>query len=99
MTISREVKTAILVILGLLLIIFTFNYLKGQNLLDTNTRYFNVEYKNIAGLSKASLVTINGLKVGKVVEIEFNKEAFDIVFTSSRLLTYFGVIGAQSQVC
>lgn len=71
---SKELKTGIVAIFVIAIFIWGYNFLKGQNLFDTNTRYFNVEYTNIGGLSKSSLVTINGLKVGKVVGIEFNKE-------------------------
>jgi len=72
---SRELKTGIVAVIVIALFIWGYNFLKGQNLFDTNTRYFKVEYSNIAGLSEASLVTINGLKVGKVTNIEFNKSA------------------------
>ena len=69
---SKELKTGIVAIVVIAIFIWGYNFLKGQNLFDTNTRYFNVEYANIAGLSKSSAVTINGLKVGKIDKIEFN---------------------------
>ncbi|WP_159950486.1 MlaD family protein [Polaribacter septentrionalilitoris] len=71
---SKELKTGIVALIVIVIFIWGYNFLKGQNLLDTNTRYYNVEYKNIGGLSNSSLVTINGLKVGSVVEIDFNKK-------------------------
>lgn len=71
---SKELKTGIVALIVIVIFIWGYNFLKGQNLLDANTRYYNVEYKNIGGLSKSSLVTINGLKVGKVIEIDFNKD-------------------------
>ena len=70
MKISREVKTGVLVILGIILFVFGFNYLKGQNLLDA-TRNFYVVYDNVEGLVPATPVTINGLVVGKVKSINF----------------------------
>ena len=48
MKISKEVKTAILVISGIVLFIFGFNYLKGQNLLDSSRTFFAV-YDNVEG--------------------------------------------------
>lgn len=69
---SKELKTGIISIIIIALFILGFNFLKGQNLLDANTRHFKVEYKNVGGLTKASLVTINGLTVGKVNKINFN---------------------------
>jgi phospholipid/cholesterol/gamma-HCH transport system substrate-binding protein len=67
---SREVKTAILAIGTILLFIFGYSFLKGTNLLDKNRMFF-VTYDNVEGLAKASPVTINGLTVGKVNDIEF----------------------------
>lgn len=73
MTISREIKTATLVILGLILIVFTFNYLKGENLLD-GSRKFHANFDNVNGLATSAPVTINGLTVGKVQSITFNDD-------------------------
>ncbi len=68
---SKELKTGIVAIVVIAIFIWGYNFLKGQNLFDTDTRYFKVEYDNISGLTKASFVTINGLKVGKVDKIDF----------------------------
>lgn len=70
MKISREVKTALLVISGIVLLIFGFNYLKGHNLLDSS-RIFYTEYDNVEGLTPSMPVTINGLVIGKVESITF----------------------------
>jgi len=64
---SREVKTAILVILGIVFLIFGINYLKGKNLLDSSkTFYTEFEYN---ALTTASPVTIKGNNIGKIKEI------------------------------
>jgi len=66
---SREVKTAILVISGILFLIFGFNYLKGKNLLDSSdTFYTEFDYN---GLTTASPVTIKGNNVGKINKITY----------------------------
>ncbi|ULC58420.1 MlaD family protein [Flaviramulus sp. BrNp1-15] len=70
MNISKEVKIGTLVLAGIILFIFGFNYLKGQNLLDSS-RTFYTEYNNVEGLAPSTPVTINGLSVGKVVSINF----------------------------
>ena len=70
---SKELKTGIVAIVIIFIFIWGYNFLKGQNLFDGNTRYFKVEYTNIGGLTKSSSVTINGLKVGKVIDIAFNQ--------------------------
>lgn len=70
---SKELKTGIIVILIIIGFIWGFNFLKGHDLLDGKARTFQVEYKKIGGLNKASAVTINGLKVGQVSDIVFDK--------------------------
>jgi phospholipid/cholesterol/gamma-HCH transport system substrate-binding protein len=67
---SREVKTAVLAIGTILLFIFGYSFLKGNNLLDKHRTFF-VTYDNVEGLAAASPVTINGLLVGKVTDIDF----------------------------
>jgi phospholipid/cholesterol/gamma-HCH transport system substrate-binding protein len=71
--ISRELKTAVLVISGILLFIFIFNYLKGENIFDSSRTFYAV-YDNVEGLAKSTPVTINGLTVGKVQEISFTED-------------------------
>jgi len=68
--ISREVKTAILVLSGIALFIYLFTYLKGEDLFSSsNTYYTEFEYN---GLSMSSPVTIKGNKIGKVEEIKYD---------------------------
>lgn len=69
---SKELKTGIIAVIIIGISIWGFNFLKGQNLLDPGSRTFKVEYARIGGLSESSTVTINGLKVGKVDNIEFD---------------------------
>jgi phospholipid/cholesterol/gamma-HCH transport system substrate-binding protein len=69
---SKELKTGIIAIIIIAISIWGFNFLKGQNLLTSGSRTFKVEYVEIGGLTKSSAVTINGLKVGKVDNIEFD---------------------------
>ena len=70
---SKEIKTAVLVLLGILLFIFIFNYLKGENLLSSS-RKITAIYSNVEGLAISSAVTINGHKVGKVQDIRFTDD-------------------------
>lgn len=72
---SKELKIGIIAVIIIGISIWGFNFLKGQNLLDSGSRTFKVEYARIGGLSKSSAVTINGLKVGKVDNIEFDTSA------------------------
>lgn len=68
MKITREIKTAILVIGSILLFIWGYSFLKGRNLLS-DYKTFYVEYENVEGLAASAPVTINGLVVGKVASI------------------------------
>ncbi|EAR11607.1 hypothetical protein PI23P_00335 [Polaribacter irgensii 23-P] len=69
---SKELKLGIITVGIIVLFVWGFNFLKGENLFASGSRVFLVEYAKIGGLSKASPVTINGLKVGKVDKIEFD---------------------------
>lgn len=70
MKISREVKTAILVLSGIALFIYLFTYLKGDDIFSrTNTYYTEFEYN---ALSMSSPVTIKGNKIGKIEEIKYD---------------------------
>lgn len=71
---SKELKTGIVSLLIIAIFVWGYNYLKGQNLFEANSRVFYVEYDNIRGLNKASFVSINGLQVGTVSDITFNED-------------------------
>lgn len=71
---SKELKTGIVAIVIIALFVWGYNFLKGQNLFNPSTRYFYAEYDNIGGLNEASIVSINGMKVGKISGINFNPD-------------------------
>ncbi|MDM1045592.1 MCE family protein [Myroides sp. 1354] len=78
MKISREIKTAILVLGAIALFIWGYSFLDGRNLFDNSTKYY-VEYDNVEGLTTSSNVTINGLVVGKVSRININAQTGKLV--------------------
>jgi phospholipid/cholesterol/gamma-HCH transport system substrate-binding protein len=67
---TREIKTAILVISSIVLFIWGYGFLKGTDLLVNYKSYF-VHYDNVEGLQSSAPVTINGFVVGKVSNIKF----------------------------
>ena len=73
MKITREIKTAILVIASILLFIWGYSFLQGRDLLNTY-RMFYVQYDNVEGLSTSAPVTINGLTVGRITQIKLIPE-------------------------
>jgi len=58
---------------GLVMTIFSFNYLKGINLLE-KSRHFIVVYDNVEGLVASNPVTINGFKIGNVQKINLSAD-------------------------
>jgi len=72
--VSRELKTGIFAVIVIALFIWGYNYLKGLNLFDGALKTYFTEYNNVRGLSTSSVVTINGVDIGKVVGITFNKD-------------------------
>jgi phospholipid/cholesterol/gamma-HCH transport system substrate-binding protein len=72
--ITRELKTGVIAIAVIALFIWGYNYLKGQNLFDAASKTYFTEYNNVQGLNTASIVTLNGLEVGKVIAINFNPD-------------------------
>jgi phospholipid/cholesterol/gamma-HCH transport system substrate-binding protein len=65
---TKEIKTAVLVIVSIFLFIWGYNFLKGKDLFDSTTRVY-VVYDNVAGLVNSAPVTLNGLAIGKVNSI------------------------------
>ncbi len=73
MKLTREIKTAILVIAAIALFIWGYSFLKGKDLFtDYKTLY--VKYKNVEGLVIGAPITINGLSVGKVTDIKLDNK-------------------------
>ncbi|KRD12525.1 organic solvent ABC transporter substrate-binding protein [Flavobacterium sp. Root901] len=72
MKLTREIKTAVLVIASILLFIWGYSFLKGKDLF-TNYKTLYAEYDNVEELAQSAPVTINGLVVGKVNKITINE--------------------------
>ncbi|MFD2914243.1 MlaD family protein [Psychroserpens luteus] len=88
MKISREIKTAILVISGILLMVFLINYLNGKNLFSSDDTYY-AEFDYNA-LTRASPVTVKGNNVGKIQNIiyDFNTGKTRVSFTVDDKLNF-----------
>lgn len=71
--VTREVKTAVLVITGIVLFIYLFNYLKGENLFDSNITYYT--WFDYNALETSSPVTIKGNTVGKIIRISYDSDS------------------------
>lgn len=73
MKITREIKTALLVILSILLFYWGFSFLKGSDLFSSHKVYY-VEYENVDGLANSAPITINGIVIGRVNSITFDNQ-------------------------
>ncbi|MFS4469301.1 MlaD family protein [Maribacter sp. 2210JD10-5] len=80
MKLSRELKTGIIVIGGVLLFIMGFSYLKSSPLFDDSKTLYAI-YPNVGGLQPGTVVSINGLGVGKVNDIRFIDDAGNLLVT------------------
>ncbi|CAG2535314.1 phospholipid/cholesterol/gamma-HCH transport system substrate-binding protein [Maribacter dokdonensis] len=80
MKLSRELKTGIIVIGGILLFIMGFSYLKSTPIFDNSKTFFAV-YPNVGGLQSGTTVSINGFSVGKVNDIRFLDERGNLLVT------------------
>ena len=70
MKIKTETKVGIIVIVTIAILVWGINFLKGKNLFEKQNTYY-AKYDNINGLLPTSYVFINGMKVGKVNDIQY----------------------------
>ena len=82
MKLSREIKTGIIVIGGILLFILGFSYLKSSPIFD-DSKTFYVVYDHVGGLQPGTQVSINGFSVGKVNDIRFKDSSGKLLVTFS----------------
>ena len=68
---SNEVKIALVAVLGIVILFFGMQFLKGMNLFSSSNAYL-MKFDNINGLSASSPIYANGYKVGTVHSIAYN---------------------------
>ena len=71
MKINNEVKTGVLVLIGICLFIFGFSYLKSNDIFVTDRTFYAV-YSDVEGVVNGTPVTVNGLPVGSIQKISFH---------------------------
>lgn len=106
MKLTREIKTAILVIASILLFIWGYSFLKGRDLLSSYKKLY-VQYDSVEGLSSSAPVTLNGLAIGRITAITINpktgkllvemqiKSDFPISQSSTATIYEPGLIGGK----
>ena len=71
MKISKEIKIALVAIVGILIMYFGINFLKGINLFSSNDYYY-ITFDDIQGLGASTPIYADGYKVGTVDDVEFD---------------------------
>lgn len=71
---KNEVKIAIIAIVGVALLFFGINYLKGVNILAPSNTYY-VKFKDAQQLAVGNQIYANGYAVGNIRDLEYNYES------------------------
>lgn len=71
MKLTNEIKIALVAIVGILVLFFGLNFLKGMSFFSTDSTYY-VAFKDISGLSSSNPIYADGYKVGVVKSIQYN---------------------------
>jgi len=68
---GKEIKIALVAIVGIVLLFFGMNFLKGANLFASGNQYY-ITFQDVSGLSASSPIFSNGYRVGTVKDIIFD---------------------------
>ena len=71
MKLTKEIKIALVAIVGILVMYFGINFLKGMNLFSTNNAYY-MTFDDIQGLGASTPIYADGYKVGIVDGLEYD---------------------------
>ena len=71
MKLTKEFKIALVAIVGILVMYFGINFLKGMNLFSTNNAYY-MTFDDIQGLGASTPIYADGYKVGTVDGLEYD---------------------------
>ncbi len=80
MKINNETKIGVMAVVGIALLIFGFNFLKGTGLFKKEKHIYAV-YQDVQGLNKSNPVVINGVQIGRVGNLDGGKDMRRIVVT------------------
>ena len=71
MKLTKEIKIALVAIVGILIMYFGINFLKGMNLFSNNNAYY-MTFDDIQGLGASTPIYADGYKVGIVDGLEYD---------------------------
>ena len=75
---TKEVRIALVAIVGLVLLYFGMNFLKGQSLFASDNIYI-VEFDNAEGLSGAAPIYADGYRIGTVLDTKYDYQRHVII--------------------
>ena len=80
---TKEVKIAIVAIVGLVVLFLGMNFLKGLDLFSSESKYY-ISFKDISGLSSSCPIYADGYQVGVVRNIQYDYgQTKDIIVEAS----------------
>ncbi|MBX2953342.1 MAG: MCE family protein [Leadbetterella sp.] len=109
MKISKEVKVGVLGIIGLVLLYYGFNFLKGSDIFSS-TKDYHLTFKDVMGLEVSNTVTYNGVVVGRVSSVapDYENDRVNVVVSlkkevkitdkSDILLADAGLVGGKTLI-
>ena len=71
MNMSKEIKIALVAVVGILIMYFGINFLKGINLFSSHN-YYSITFTDIQGLGASTPIYADGYKVGTVDAVQFD---------------------------
>ena len=80
MKLTREIKTGLIVLLGIICVIFGYSFLKSTSLFNDDLTLFAV-YDDVGGLQSGTAVSINGKKVGVVNRVAWKDASGNLLVT------------------
>ena len=79
---SREIKTGLIVLMGIVCVIFGYSFLKSSSFFSDDLTLYAV-YNDVGGLQTGTSVSINGKNVGSVKAIKFKDATGNLLVTFS----------------
>lgn len=73
---SKEILTGVITVAAIALLVVGVNFMKGNSLFGNDNVYY-AYFPNSGGVSPSNPILINGVKVGRVISVDLNKNDSD----------------------
>jgi phospholipid/cholesterol/gamma-HCH transport system substrate-binding protein len=80
MKLSKEFKVGLFMVIGITLLYFGFNFLKGSDFFSASKKYYAI-YHNVNKLTESNQIFLNGYAVGRVSKIEIQQAKDRVLVT------------------